>query len=288
MWAQPQKRDGRVVGAVIAFSDITQRLQSEENAATLRDELAHLSRVGMLGALTGTLAHEINQPLAAVGVNAEAALRLLEARPLPLQDVREALNDIREDSQRAGEVLHHMRTLLKKNPARLDTLEINATVNDVVKLIRSNALKRGIAISVQLSPWMRPIIGDRVQVQQVILNLLMNACDAVESAEKVQRHVSLKTIPRKDAMVIEVQDEGDGIPDHELEHMFEPFYTTKRQGLGLGLSICQSIVTAHGGTLHAARNPSGGGMIFSVTFPIGQAVTASNVDTDATTVSLST
>jgi PAS domain S-box-containing protein len=274
LWTQSQKEDGRVVGAVVCFSDITQRLQSEENTATLRDELAHLSRVGMLSALSGTLAHEINQPLAAIGINAEAALRLLEARPLPLQDLRAALGEIQEDERRAGEVLQQMRTLLKKNPARLDKVEVNSTVGEVVRLTRSNALRRGIVVDVELSPWMRPILGDRVQVQQVILNLLMNAFDAVENTDKFRRRVSLKTIPRKEAMVIEVQDGGTGISDEELKHIFEPFYTTRHEGLGLGLSICQSIVAAHGGRLDAARNPNGG-MTFSVTFPIQQSLTAS-------------
>ena len=168
-----------------------------------------------------------------------------------------------------------MRTLLKKNPARFDELELNSTVSDVVRLIRSNAIRRGITVEVELSPWMRPIRGDRVQIQQVILNLLMNACDAVQNSEKGLRRVSARTIPRKDAMIIEVQDEGTGISDEELPHIFEPFYTTKRDGLGLGLPICQSIVAAHGGVMDATRN-SRGGMTFSVTFPIQQSATPSS------------
>ena len=267
LWTKAQRQGDRVTGAVVAFSDITKRIQSEENAATLRDELAHLSRVGMLGALSGALAHEINQPLAAIRINAEAALRLLEAQPLPVPDLRGALAEIRDDNQRAGEVLQHMRTLLKKDTGRLDEVEINPTVGEVVKLIKSNAVKRNIAIDVELSPWMRPIIGDRVQVQQVILNLLMNACDAVENNERSARNVGIKTVPRMGSMIIEVSDTGPGISDEQLEHIFEPFYTTKREGLGLGLSICQSIVAAHGGLLEAARNPSGG-MTFSAIFPM--------------------
>lgn len=267
LWGKSQRQGDRVVGAVIAFSDITSRIQSEENAATLRDELAHLSRVGMLGALSGALAHEINQPLAAIRINAEAALHLLEARPLSVQDLRGALDEIRDDNQRAGEVLHHMRTLLKKDVGPQDQVEINSTASEVVKLLKGNAVKRGISMNVELSPWMRPIVGDRVQVQQVILNLLMNACDAVENNERGARNVQVRTIPRKDAMIIEVSDTGPGISDEQLEHIFEPFYTTKREGLGLGLSICESIVTAHGGKLEATRNPSGG-MTFSAIFPI--------------------
>ena len=269
VWAYPQKRCGEVVGCVVGFSDITQQLQTEESAATLRDELAHLSRVGMLGALSGALAHEINQPLAAVRINAEAALSLLEALDPPPHELRDVLTDIREDNQRAGEVLQHMRTLLKKNPARLEEVQVNATVTDVVRLTKSHALRHGITVNVELSPWMKPIVGDRVQVQQVILNLLMNACDAVENNDKTKRRVSLKTIPHKDEMVIEVKDEGTGVSDEELEHIFEPFYTTKHEGLGLGLSICQSIVAAHGGTLEAKGNSSGG-MTFSAMFPTQQ------------------
>jgi C4-dicarboxylate-specific signal transduction histidine kinase len=163
---------------------------------------------------------------------------------------------------------------LKKNRGRLGDVEVNSTVSDVVKLVRSNALRRGVTVDVELSPWMRPILGDRVQVQQVILNLLMNACDAVESNAKGMRRVGLKPVPRQDAMIIEVQDNGAGISDEELQHIFEPFYTTKHEGLGLGLAICQSIVAAHGGTLDAVRNPSGG-MTFSVIFPIGQSTATS-------------
>ncbi|HEY1961741.1 MAG TPA: PAS domain S-box protein [Rhizomicrobium sp.] len=283
LWAQSQRREGRVVGAVVAFSDITQRLQSEADAAVLRDELAHLSRVGMLGALSGTLAHEINQPLAAVRINAEAALQLLEARPLPLQVLREALTDIRDDNQRAGNVLQHMRTLLKKNPARREEVEVNSTLDEVVKLIGSNALRRGILVDVDLSPWMRrPILGDRVQIQQVMLNLLMNAFDAVENNQKGLRRVSVKTIPHRESAVIEVEDEGTGLTEEELAHIFEPFYTTKRDGLGLGLSICQSIVAAHGGRLDAARNLKGG-MTFSATFPIDHAAAAQTREDAAAT-----
>ncbi len=267
LWSYPQRRGAAVVGAVVGFSDITQRKEAEDKAAALSDELAHFNRVGMLMALTGALAHEINQPLTAVGVNVETALLLLGAKSLNLDELRETLRDIRSDNQRAGDVLQNVRGLLRRTPTRYEQVEINSTVADVVRLIQNSAVRRGILIDVDLTPEKRPVRGDRTQIQQVVLNLLMNACDAVQANQRPLRRVNLKTVARGDRMVVEVSDRGTGLSDDEVERAFEPFYTTKHDGMGLGLSICRSIVGAHGGTLDAARNPENG-MTFSVTFPL--------------------
>jgi PAS domain S-box-containing protein len=266
-WSYPQRRGSTMVGAVVGFSDITQRKEAEHKAADLGDELAHFNRVGMLTALTGALAHEINQPLTAVGVNVETALLLLGAQSLDLAELRDTLRDIRSDNQRAGDVLQNVRALLRKTPTRYEQVEINSTVGDVVRLIQNSAIRRGILVDVDLTPGMQPVRGDRTQIQQVVLNLLMNACDAVQANERPLRRVSLRTVSRGNRMVVEVTDRGRGLSEDELERVFEPFYTTKHDGMGLGLSICRSIVNAHGGTLDAVRNAENG-MTFAATFPL--------------------
>jgi C4-dicarboxylate-specific signal transduction histidine kinase len=232
----------------------------------MRDELAHLGRVGMLSALSGALAHEINQPLAAIRVNTEAALLLLRNQPPPLQDLREILGDIRDDNRRAGDVLQHVRKLLRKGVASSGPIDLNAIIMDVTGLMHGSALKRGIQIELRLGSGGKPVWGDSVQIQQVVLNLLMNACDAVQNNEKSSRHVRVRTSFSGGKAVVEVEDRGPGLPDGGIERIFEPFYTTKHDGMGLGLSICRSIVDAHHGTIEASPNPEEG-MTFSVAFP---------------------
>jgi PAS domain S-box-containing protein len=265
-WCFPQLKGDDVVGAVVGFSDITQRKQAEERAAMLRDELAHLNRVGMLSALTAALAHEINQPLTAIRVNAEAGLILLASKQPPLHEIGAALSEIRNDNQRAADVLRQVRTLLRKDTTGVERVEINSTVGDVVKLIGNSAARRGICIDAELAAETRPVRGDRIQVQQVVLNLLMNACDAVEQNEKPNRRVSLKTTAGDGAMVVQIRDTGVGLSNDEIARVFEPFFTTKNDGTGLGLWISRTIVDAYGGTLVAARN-SERGMTFSASFP---------------------
>ena len=164
-----------------------------------------------------------------------------------------------------------MRALLKKGSTRHEPIEINATVADVVRLIRGDAASRGISIDVDLAADLGPVVGDRIQVQQVVLNLLMNACDAVQGQETWSRRVGLKTARNGTAAIVEVRDRGAGLTDAELGRIFEPFYTTKPDGMGLGLSICRAIVGTHGGTLEAVRHPDGG-MTLSATFPFLAAV----------------
>jgi PAS domain S-box-containing protein len=268
-WSYPQRRGDEVVGAVVGFNDVTQHKAAEEKAAALRDELAHLGRVNMLSALTGALAHEISQPLTSSRINAEAAFLMISRQPSISPELREALESIRRDNQRASDVLQHLRSLLKKEATRFEPVEINSTVSDVVKLIRGAAVKRGILIDVELASEIEPILADRVQVQQVVLNLLMNACDAVEANDTPRRRVTLKTVPGQNTVSVEVRDCGVGLSDEQLGRIFKPFYTTKRDGMGLGLSICRAIVGAHGGTLQAQRNPDSG-MTFSAAFPFWQ------------------
>lgn len=247
-----------------------ERKDAETQATALRDELAHLGRVTMLDALTGSLAHELNQPLTAVMANTEAAIRMVQAQPLPLQDLRETLSDILNDNKRAGDVVWRMASMLKKGASQYQPIDVNRTVNDVIKLAQSNAVSRRISIDVRLDAGVDPVWGDRIQIQQVVLNLLINAFDAVAGCDAAHRRVQIQTISRERCAVIEVRDEGVGLSEDAMASLFEPFYTTKRDGLGLGLWICRGIVKAHGGTLDARSNV-GPGMTFSTTFPVGRA-----------------
>ena len=175
------------------------------------------------------------------------------------------------DNRRAGDVLQRMRTLLKKGGTRYEPLEVNTTVTEVVKLVQGNAVGRRIALDVELASDIAPVMGDRIQVQQVVLNLLMNAFDAVQERDIDERRVCVRTAPREQAAVVEVTDRGSGLSDEALALIFEPFYTTKKDGMGLGLSISRAIVGAHGGSLDAMRNPEAG-MTFSASFPFWQSL----------------
>jgi signal transduction histidine kinase len=241
----------------------SERIKAEE----LRDALAHLGRVAMLDVLTGSLAHEITQPLTAAMTNAAAALLLLPDEPPQNGDLRDTLNDILSETKRAGDVVQRMRALLKKGAAHHEPVDLNDAVSDVVKLIHPNAVGRRIVLEVDLAAGLEPVPGDRVQIQQVVLNFLMNAFDAVQLREPIARRVRLRTSVRDRFGIIEVSDQGPGLSDESLATIFEPFHTTKPDGMGLGLWICRGIVAAHGGTLSASRNTDVG-MTFSATFPL--------------------
>jgi two-component system sensor kinase FixL len=246
--------------------------ESERGRAdALREELAHLGRVTMVDALTGSLAHEINQPLTAVAANADAALHLLEAQPPRLHELRKALAEIMADNRRVGDVLRRVRLLLKKGVTARELIEVNGIVGEVVKLAQGDAIGRRIVLDVDLASRVGPVMGDRIQIQQVVLNLLLNAFDAVQDRDNADRRVRLRTAQRGQSAVIEVTDRGSGLSDEALALVFEPFFTTKRNGLGLGLSISRQIIVAHGGTLDITRNTETG-MTFAATLPIGVAL----------------
>jgi C4-dicarboxylate-specific signal transduction histidine kinase len=254
---------------LVSLVNITERRQNERTAARQRDEIAHLSRVAALGELSGSLAHEINQPLMGILSNAQAAQRFLAHDDVNLDEVREILADIVEDDKRAGEVIRRLRALLKKGELQKRPLDINAVVDDVVRLTRNDLMNREVVASTELTPNLPPVFGDPIQLQQVLLNLVLNACEAMEAVPG-PRQVQLRTFHTDGGVEISVSDRGGGIPPGDLERIFEPFVTTKEHGTGLGLSICRTIIVAHGGRLWAEN--IGEGATFRCMLPLsGQA-----------------
>jgi C4-dicarboxylate-specific signal transduction histidine kinase len=240
--------------------DITRRKQAELDVQKQRNELAHLSRVTMLGELSGTLAHELNQPLAAILSNAQAALRFLAQDTPALNDVRDILKDIVGDNKRASEVIQRLRLLLRKAEVQHQPLEVNEVIQDVLKLVQSDLATRNIVVTIDLSSELPAVIGDRVLLQQVLLNLILNGCDAVAHTEHRRLHIC--SLWNGEAVQVSVRDLGRGIALDDIPHLFEPFFTTKPQGMGLGLAICRNIITAHNGRLWATNNADCGASFY--------------------------
>jgi PAS domain S-box-containing protein len=251
--------DGAFAGYIGSCMDVTDGKLGELQLQEQRAELTHLSRVAVLGELTGALAHELNQPLTAILSNAQAAQRFLAQRPTSLDEVHEILSDIVAEDKRAGEVIRRLRALLRKGETLLQPLDINEIIKDVLELARADCVSRGVSLHCELAATLPSVLGDRVQLQQVLLNLVINACDAMSDCDPPDRRISVTTATDKDTTVrISISDCGHGIPPEQMDRLFEPFYTTKAQGLGLGLTICRSIVAAHGGRLWAENNPKRG------------------------------
>jgi signal transduction histidine kinase len=237
--------------------------KSELESHEQRRELTHLSRVALLGELSGALAHELNQPLTAILSNAQAAQRFLDEETANMPEVREILNDIVAEDKRAGEVISRLRALLKKGETQLQPMDLNEAANDAIELARADCVSRGVVLQRELAPALPTVLGDRVQLQQVMLNLIVNACDAMSGCDPSNRRIRLATQAHgHGAVEIAISDCGHGIPKDQLDRLFEPFFTTKNHGLGLGLTICRSIVAAHSGKLWAANNATGGATFY--------------------------
>ena len=218
-------------------------------------ELAHANRVAAMGQLSASIAHEVNQPIAGAVTNAQAALRWLEATPPNLAEVRLALGRIVQDGNRASEVVRRIHSFIRKTPARKDTLDINEAILEVIALTRGEVAKNNISLDTQLDERVPQIQGDRVQLQQVLLNLIMNAIEAMAMDDAGGRNLRISTGQTKSNDVfVEVQDAGPGLDPASVERIFAAFYTTKPSGLGMGLSICRSIIEAHGGSLRATTS----------------------------------
>jgi PAS domain S-box-containing protein len=257
--------------------DLTERKRAEAEARKserryreVQMELAHSNRAATMGQLTASIAHEVQQPIAATATNASAALRWLDTDPPNLEEVRQALDRIGNEAMRAGGIVGGIRDLVKKAPPRKDRVDINEAVREVIELTRGEAAKNGVSVLTVLGDGLPLVLGDRVQLQQVMLNLIVNAVEAMSAASMSLRELLISTATdSSNGVTIAVRDSGPGLPPVEVKRVFDPFYTTKENGLGMGLSICRSIVEAHGGRLWASANVPRGA-VFQLVLPRGE------------------
>lgn len=251
---------------VVAVNDLTEKRNAEQELAFERESMAHMSRVVLVGEISGSLAHELNQPLSAILSNAQAALRILRRDPGDVGDIREILEDIVENDRRAGDVIQRLRGLLRRECRTFGPLVVDELVQDSIRIIRNDLINRGVEYRLDLTVPVGHVHGDRVQLQQVLLNLILNACDAMAAGPT--RVLSLRTEARADGWIrIEVRDTGPGVAPERFDTIFAPFQTTKPHGLGMGLAICRTLLRAHGGRIHVDNCP-GGGAMFCVELPI--------------------
>ena len=252
------------------FANTLSRRRAEMEGQRLRQDLAHIGRVSTVGELTASLAHELNQPLTAILANAQAVRRILDADQADLTEVRAIVDDIVDDDKRASDVIGRLRGFLKKGTLERSSLDMSELVGQVARLVAGDAVLRSVAIRLELAPDLPPVYADRVQVQQVILNLILNGFDAMRDSAVGNRDLLLRTASDDAGSVtVTVQDSGAGIERTDVAHVFDAFYTTKADGLGMGLAIVKSIAEAHGGRVEARNNPQGGAT-FSFALPAGQ------------------
>jgi PAS domain S-box-containing protein len=254
----------RMIGVVF---DITERKQAEEDARKRREEIDLLSRVSLLGEMTASIAHELNQPLSAIISNANAGTRFIDKGDVDLGTIREILVDVAADGHRADEIIHAVRNTMKKGGAVRQLMDLNETVTKVAHLVQPHATAHSCVLKMFLAESLPPVDGDPVQIQQVLVNLITNAFDAMRETPPTRRVVEIHTAQNGDRLIcVSVQDYGDGIPDAGRERLFDQFFTTKEEGLGMGLAIVRSIIEAHGGKI-GAENVNGGGARFHFTLP---------------------
>jgi C4-dicarboxylate-specific signal transduction histidine kinase len=271
------RRNGEVIAWYAATYDIEDRkraenelIESERRFREAQMELAHASRVVTMGQFTASIPHEVNQPLAALLTNAETALRWLAHQPPNLEKAKPAIERVIDDGKRAADILSRIRDFSKKAPMRMESLEVNEAILDIMGLTRAAMSDNGVLAKMQLANELPHILGDKVQLQQVVLNLIMNAIEAMTEVRAGSRELSISTSKAEsDGVLVAVRDSGPGLPPAGLARIFEAFYTTKSSGLGMGLSICRSIVEAHGGHLWATPNEPHGA-VFCMMLPIGE------------------
>ena len=259
---------GQAIRTFGVVRDITLQKQAESDARELRNDLMHLARVNTVSVLSGSLAHELNQPLGIILSNAQAAEDMLVQTPLNTAEIQAAIDSIIAADRRAGEVISQLRGLLKRGQASLKPLRLNEVIEEVLRLIKSDLIGRGVNIVRELAPDLPPVAGDRVQLQQLVLNLTLNGADAMAANEPGSRRMYFRTELHGNRVRASVRDQGCGLPK-DTDRLFQPFFTTKQQGLGMGLAICRSIASAHDGRLWAEPGP-GRGAVFHLELPVAQ------------------
>jgi len=260
---------GRIARWCNLLTDIEDRTRALARLEQMQWDFAHMNRVSMMGELAASLSHEITQPIASARNNARAAQNFLDMQPPNLSEIREALNCVMGDTDRAGDIVDRIRDHIKKTPPRKEYFDLNEAINEVIVLGRGAIIKNGVLVQTRLSEGLFPIHCDRVQLQQVVLNLILNAVEAMGSVEAEPRDLLISTEQHHTGVLVAVRDSGPGIDPTHLERVFEAFYTTKSRGVGMGLSICRSIIDAHGGRLWAEANEPRG-TIFQFTLPAVQ------------------
>ncbi len=260
---------GRVTRWYVLLTDIEDRTQALTRLQQMQSDFARMNRVSMMGELAASLSHEITQPIASARNNARAALNFLDKQSPDFDEVMEALGCVVGDADRAGEIISRMRDQIRKAPPRKDHFDLNAAISEVVALARSAIIRNGVSVQTRLADQLTSVHGDRVQLQQVLLNLILNAVEAMGSVATGARELSISTEQDRTGVLVVVRDSGPGIDGAHLERVFEAFYTTKSSGTGMGLSICRSIIDAHGGRLWAEANEPRGA-IFQFTLPSAQ------------------
>ncbi|MBV8825485.1 MAG: AAA family ATPase [Hyphomicrobiales bacterium] len=264
---------GRVTRWYVLLTEIEDRVQALARLHQIQSDFAHINRVSTMGELAASLSHEITQPIASARNNARAALNFLDQQPSDLAEVREALACIVGDADRAGAIVERIREQIKKAPPRKERFDLNAAIDEVIVLARSAIMKNGVLVQTRLAHGLLPVQGDRVQLQQVVLNLVLNAVEAMASIEAEPRELSISTEQDETGVGVAVSDTGPGVDPEHHERVFEAFYTTKSSGVGMGLSICRSIINAHGGRLWAEANEPRGAT-FQFTLPANADVTS--------------
>ncbi|GGF49287.1 hypothetical protein GCM10011611_64640 [Aliidongia dinghuensis] len=257
---------GRITRWYLLLTDIEDRTQALARLQQMQSDFAHMNRVSMMGELAASLSHEIAQPIASARNNARAAQNFLKMQPPDLGEVWEALSSAVGDADRAGEIIDRIREQMKKAPPRKHRFDLNAAINEVIVLAQSVILRNGVSVQNRLADGLFPVQGDRVQLQQVVLNLILNAVEAMGSADAGPRELLISTEQDDTGVLVAVRDTGPGIAPMHFERVFEAFYTTKPSGVGMGLSICRSIIDAHGGRLWADANEPRGA-VFQFTLP---------------------
>ena len=264
-----QNADGTPAGLLSVGEDITDRLRAVRDLQQTQRELEHLTRINILGELASGLAHELNQPLTAILSNAQAARRCLDSGSSDPGELRETLDDIIRDDKRAAEVIRRLRAMLRRGDIAREVFSVENVVQEVSKLLQAELVAQNVTLDIDMAPGLPDVEAGRIEIQQVLMNLLLNAIRALAKMPAENRRIGIVAELHDGALRVAVEDNGPGVENADLPRIFEAFYTTERDGLGMGLGICRRIIDAHDGRIWA-ENVAGGGARFSFTLPISE------------------